>query len=161
MKNMVRVWLVVLAIGILVASNVTAQETQKQTSNKVELQRLYVSYLIEEGYKPEVDDDGDVRFKQEGKLYFISINEKDPEFFRIVLANIWPIESELERVQVLIAADASNSKSKVSKVFTVKDNVWVCIELFLGSPEQFKAVFKRAMSALENGVVNFANKMRE
>ncbi|MBM4311584.1 MAG: hypothetical protein FJ119_11665 [Deltaproteobacteria bacterium] len=153
-----------MAVGfgmLLAASDVTAQEASIQTPSKAALQRLYTNYLTEEGYKPEVDDDGDVRFKREGRLYFIAVSDKDPEFFRVVLANIWPIESEKERVQVLVAADESNAKSKVSKVFTVRDNVWVNIELFLARPEDFKGVFKRAMSALDTGVENFAKKMRE
>jgi hypothetical protein len=148
-----------LAFAMLLAStDVTAQENNRQKPSKAEIQRLYMDFLTEEGYKPDVDQDGDVKFKREGKTYFIAVNETDPEFFRVVLAGIWPIENEKERAQVLVAADESNAKSKVSKIFTIKDNVWVSIELFVSRPEEFKAVFKRAMSALDNGVRNFATR---
>lgn len=137
------------------------KDPDERTSSKAELQRLYKDFLTEEGYKPELDSDGDVRFKREGKTYVIIIDAKDPEFFRLVLPNIWEIESEAERVQVLVAADASNAKSKVSKVCTMGDNVWVSIELFVGQPEDFKKVFTRALGALDNGVINFVVKMKE
>lgn len=39
------------------------------------------------------------------------------------------IESQKERAYVLAAADASNAESKVSKIYTVKDNVWGAVEL--------------------------------
>ena len=55
----------------------------------------------------------------------------------------------------------SNANSKVSKVFTVGDNVWVSIEILVTRPEDFKGVFKRAMSAVDNGVAHFVRKMRE
>lgn len=141
--------------------NVMAENTSQQTMSKDDLQYLYTEYLTEEGYKPEIDSDGDVSFKREGRTYFIGVDEDDPEYFRVVLANIWPIESEGERRLVVLAADESNNRSKVSKVYTVKDNVWVSIELFVAQPEDFKGVFRRSMSALDNGVSNFVKKMRE
>lgn len=95
---------------------------------EAELQDMYVSFLLEEGYRPEVDQDGDVVFKREGRTYFIAVNEEDPGFFQLVLPNIWPIESEAERLQVLVAADYSNATSKASKVFIMEDDVWVDVE---------------------------------
>lgn len=161
MRNMVMVCLA-LTFGILLAvPGVSAQGTNKQTPNKAELQQLYMSYLTYEGFKPEIDSDGDVRFKRDGKVYFILVNEGDPEFFRIVLANIWPIESDKERSQVLMAANDANAKSKVSKVFTVENDVWVSIDLFVRRPEDFKDVFTRSMSALDNGVRSFVKRMKE
>ena len=96
------------------------------------------SNLSAEGYRPSIDGDGDVKFKREGRTYFIIVSEKDPEFFRLVLANIWEIENDVERSRVLQAADHSNAASKVSKVYIVKDNVWVCVELFVAAPEDFR-----------------------
>ncbi len=152
---------VVVVVVLLSIGAVTAQVSTSSSLKKEQLQRLYTEYLTAEGYKPEVDSDGDVRFKREGRTYFIDVSEKDPEFFHVVLANIWPIESEKERLQVLAAADYSNAKSKVSKVHTVRDDVWVSIELFVASPDDFKGVFNRVMSAFDNGVANFVKKMRE
>ncbi|MBN2199503.1 MAG: hypothetical protein JW747_06585 [Candidatus Aminicenantes bacterium] len=138
-----------------------SQEAVAESVGKAELQKMYMDYLTEEGYKPEIDEDGDVRFKREGRNYFIQVDDKDLEFFRLVFPNFWPIESEEERTQVLAAADVSNAKSKVAKVYTVRDNIWASIEIFVAKPEHFKDVFKRSISALENGVANFVNKMRE
>ncbi len=79
MRNMVMVCLA-LTFGILLAvPSVSAQGTNKQTPNKAELQQLYMSYLTYEEYKPEIDSDGDVRFKRDGKVYYIDVNEGDPE----------------------------------------------------------------------------------
>jgi hypothetical protein len=60
-----------------------------------------------------------------------------------------------------VAGDASNAKTKVTKVYSFKDNVWVTVELFIRQPEDFKGVFARAMNAIDSGAGNFVSKMRE
>lgn len=151
-----------LSILTVACAPLLAQAQKDETSKeKAAMQKMYMDYLEDEGYRPEIDSDGDVQFKAEGKTYFINVVEDDPTYFRVVLANIWPIESEDERVQCLIAVDYSNAKAKVTKSYLVKDNIWVGIEIFIPKAEDFKEVFKRCMSALNNGVTHFVTKMRE
>lgn len=126
-----------------------------------DLQKMYVDFLAEEGYRPEVDKDGDVQFKAEGKTFFIDVDADDPNYFRLALPNIWPIESEQERTQCYVAADFSNAQSKVAKTYLMQDNIWVGIEVFVAEPQDFKRIFARSMSALGNGVNQFVTKMRE
>jgi hypothetical protein len=126
-----------------------------------QLQKMYQEFLSDEGYKPELDEDGDVRFKREGKTYFINVEASDPECFRVVLANIWPIESEDERKQVMVAMDHCNAQAKVAKAYMVKDNVWVAIETFIAKPEDFKVIFQRSLSALDHGVSLYATRIRQ
>ena len=157
----------IMALGLVFMAHSLesrADESTVQPENgRAKLQRMYSDYLKAEGYVPEVDSDGDVRFKREGKVYFISVQEieDDPEFFRVVLANIWEIENDQDKMKVLAAADHSNSNSKVCKIYTVENYVWASVELYVGKPEDFKNVFKRVMSAFDTGVVAFAAKMLE
>ena len=76
---------------------------------------MYLSYLTDEGYKAEV------RLRRRHPVQggrqdlWIIIDEKDPRYFRLVLANVWKIESEGERRKVLVAVDFSNFRSSISK----------------------------------------------
>jgi hypothetical protein len=151
----VRVWLVVAAALVLFAANASAAVSKQY------MQNMYSQFLRSEGYMPELDKDGDVLFKVEGLIYFIQVFEDDPEHFRLVLANIWPVKSEYEKQQVLAAANHANTRSKAAKITLVDDNVWVSIEQFVAQPEDFKATFRRCLSALQNGMRTFVNKMRE
>lgn len=126
-----------------------------------DLQKMYMDFLSDEGYRPEVDKDGDVQFKAEGKTFFIDVDAEDLTYFRVALPNIWPIESEQERLQCYVAADFSNAQAKVAKTYLVQDNIWVGIEVFVAEPQDFKKIFARSMSALGNGVNQFVTKMRE
>lgn len=151
-----------MGILLLFCSPFFASAQKDETSKeKAAMQKMYMDYLTEEGYRPEIDSDGDVQFKSEGRTYFINVVEDDPTYFRVVLANIWPIESENERTQCLIAVDYSNAKAKVTKSYLVKDNIWVGIEIFIPESKDFEKVFKRCMSALNNGVTHFVTKMKE
>jgi len=162
---------VAFAIGVVVgiggALMVAALNGQMQpTGSRVTLMtrseraQAYMNILTEEGYRPSLDEDGDVVFKKEGRSYLILIDENDPRFFRLVFPNFWPIESELERARVVQAASATTGKIKVAKVFVVRDDVWATVELFVETPDSAKAVFERSMSVLTEAVDTFAEQMR-
>ncbi len=138
-----------------------ARAEEPGLSTKEDFQNFYVEYLAGEGYRPEIDSDGDVSFKREGLTYYIIVTESDAEFFEMALPNIHHVEDESDRADCYVAADYSNAKSKVSKVYLVADDVWVTVELFIASPDDFKDVFQRSVSALLNGANNFIEKMGE
>jgi hypothetical protein len=132
-----------------------------ETLSREQIQSLYTNYLVAEGYRPETDIKGFIRFKREGRNYILGAPGKDLQFFSVILPNVWKIESEAERARVLAAADYANGKTKVCKITTVDDNVWVCLELFVAAPKDFEGVFKRALSAMDAGVGQFVGKMRQ
>lgn len=156
-QRIVAVTAVVLAAGLV---GVTPARGADLTTNE-DFQQFYMQYLSGEGYKPEVDSDGDVMFKKEGLTYYIIVNASDAEFFELALPNIHEITDEADRANALVAADYSNAKSKVSKVYLVGDNVWVTVELFVASPGDFKGVFQRSIAAALNGANNFIEKLGE
>ncbi len=129
--------------------------------SKLERAEMYCEFLRNEGYRPEIDDDGDVVFREGGRVYLILIDENDDEFFRVVFPNFWSIESEEERERVERAALYATAMTKVAKVFPVRNNVWATIEMFVSPIEGFKAVFERSIRALHVAVQSFVGKMRE
>lgn len=129
--------------------------------NKSARAKAYSDFLRSEGYIPELDKDGDIVFKSEGKTYLIIFDDSDELFFRLVFPNFWRIESPREREQVEAAALAATAGTKVAKVFPINDNVWATIELFGTSPEVIKPVFSRCLSALRSAVNTFVNEMRK
>lgn len=123
--------------------------------------QLYIDYLVQEGFRPSTDSDGDVTFKAEGKYYYIDIDASDAGYFRLVFPNFWPIERDEELVKAVLAANYATMMTKVAKVYVRRDgkNVVASIELFLGRPEYFRDVFQRAMRALNTSVEHFREKM--
>ena len=83
------------------------------------------------------------------------LDENDEQFYRLVVPNFWTIESDEERERVIRAAMQASAKTKVAKIFPVKDDTWASVELFLSGPEEFGGVFARSLSALQSAVRTF------
>jgi hypothetical protein len=136
----------------------SSQPPQHRT--REELQKLYTDALTAEGYRPELDDDGDVRFRHEGSSYFIEVREDDPMFFRVVMPNFWDIESPKERARIVEAANATCSDIKIAKVFIVRNDTWCAVELFLPGQEHFIPILQRCLLAIRAAVNAFSEHMR-
>jgi len=131
--------------------------------SKKERARVYMDFLAEEGYRPYMDEDGDVVFKSEGLTYVIITEEEDEEFVSLVLPNFWSIDSEKELARALKAANEVNRSIKAVKVYVRKDgkNTIAAVEMFVKTPESFNLVFERSLRALKGAVARFAELMRE
>lgn len=121
---------------------------------------MYVTYLREQGYQPNVDSDGDVTFKAEGRNFYIAVDEDDLESFRIIFPSFWEIESEEERLKAYEAAMYATRTTKVARVYiTSWDNTSVDANIFVGKPEDFKLHFRRMIDVILIARRDFIDKM--
>ena len=119
-----------------------------------------MTYLEEEGYRPEAAQEDRIHFRAEGGIYLVDFDWDDPQFVRLIFPNFWSIDDELERERVLKAADEANGKIKCAKVWTQNNRVCVSIELFLPDPSTFPEVIERAMSAIRSSRQEFSSHAR-
>lgn len=125
-----------------------------------DLQELYIGILAQINVEGGIDGDGDIEFEYEDRSYFLEVNEDDTEFYRLVLPNIWPIESELERLKVMKAVNEVNKTKKVAKAYAVNDNVWLTIEMFVDKPDNFIGSFERQFRVINQAVEVFVKAMQ-
>jgi hypothetical protein len=128
--------------------------------DKAERGKMYFDYLRDEGYAPQIDQDGDVMFKFEGGKYYIFIDDKDEMYFRVVYPGFWPIQSEAEKDRVIKAAMEATSTTKIAKVFPVGNDVWADAELICQPPETFKLVIWRCVRSIRAAVAKFLQGMK-
>lgn len=128
---------------------------------KAEIQSLYLEHLREEGLKPRQDGDGDLIFQMEKWTYAVTFDERDLHYIQVVLPNIWSIKDPDERVRAIAASERATARTKVAKVYVVRDNVWVTFEMLLGAPDALKPVFPRAVRTLVSAAKTFAELMKE
>jgi|GEM_PF-995004 len=116
------------------------------------LAKMYMNYLAQEGFRPEIDSDGDIQFKVRGSNYFIIVNETDLQFFHIYTG--FSLDNmTMEETYNLI--NYANRRSKVAKLSlsspsSDKLNVSITAELLLNNPDNFSAIFSRALSLIDN-----------
>lgn len=119
------------------------------------------SHLEEEGFRPSIDNDGDIVFKYEGGTYFIDIDAKDEFYVRIAYPNFWEIESEDERAKAIKCAYEATKLVKVAKISVEEDNVWGSVELFVKDDDAFASIFMRCLMALDGAVQEFISAMNK
>jgi hypothetical protein len=132
------------ALILICITNINAQ------MSKQELQDMYTSYLKEQGYQSSVDSDGDIEFRSEGRTFYIIVDARDLQSFRILYPNFWEIESEEEKARAVKVANYINRTTKVAKIYlnSKEDDISMDANIFIGKPEDFKLFFRRMVDLL-------------
>jgi len=158
MTKIGKIVLTILVLGGIFTFSAAAKEWTKE-----ELQDIYMEYLTDEGYRPEIDKDGDIFFRVMGSNYFIIIDAADTQFFQIYTG------FKLDNLKMEDAynwANIANRRSKVAKIsLSDKDDepdkliVSITAELLVDTPENFYLVFERALSLLSNAKIIFQGQL--
>ena len=118
---------------------------------------LVKDWLLNEGYKFEVDEDGDIRFKYQGKAFYCTGDSNDEQFFRIIMPGIYQLEDN--RVKVLEAINTVCREMKVLKAFLVDDKLWLSIEMFVDSSPEVDDFIERCLNILTAGFERIAHEI--
>lgn len=114
-----------------------------------EVAERYAALLRADGYSPEIDEDGDVRFKYEGSNIIILLDDEDPSFVRVCLPNFLKIASDEHRSRVLAAVNEANRQVKVGKAFITKEHCWAAVEAFIPDAAYLGSFLKRYLRILQ------------
>lgn len=120
-----------------------------------------MTYFDVEGFRAERDSDGDIRFKCEGLSFVLCFDANDPVFGKLILANVWEIDSAAELHLALTVLDNLNRKLKVVKGYTQGDQVWFTVEILLDQQSRWTEYLQRAMRGLGHALTLFAARMRD
>lgn len=156
---------ILLLAGLTLSTIGTASFPEPAQANDAVATKVYTDFLAARGIESTVDSDGDVQFKitrgERTSTMILFVDSKDPTFFRIVLPNIWPIESIEERARVLRAANDVTRDMKVAKAYVVDDNVWIAVELFVPGPAAWQAAFDRVLTVIEEATITFVKQINK
>lgn len=118
-----------------------------------------LQHLQAEGYQASTDSDGDIVFRFEGMGYVLCFDADDAAFGKLLLPNVWPIESPGEQQRVLAALDEVNRRIKLVKGHVLRGQVWFCIEMLL-EQRHWAHFLARATRSMAHAASLFANEMR-
>jgi len=107
---------------------------------------LVKDWLASEGFRYQIDDDGDVQFKFQGYGMWATVDKNDPLFLRIILPNIYELNGD--RGKVLEALNALNAEIKAVKGYLVRENVWVSLEMYVDSSPEVEDFIERCLNIL-------------
>jgi hypothetical protein len=126
-----------------------------------ELRKIYLSILSDEGFRPEIDSDGDIHFKHEGGNYYI-LEDSDEQCIYILYPNFRAIDSE-EQVQALRAAATATRTTKAAKVLLTPkgDSVSAAFESLVSAPPEMRHILVRGLRCIQSAVNKFKEEMNK
>jgi len=128
--------------------------------SKSELQKIYMDLAMDVGLQDAfVDSDGDVQFTYGENDYYIGINEGDQEFVRVVLWNLYSVDTASDAFQAIYAASVVTRDRKVVKAYVSGDEVIIAAELFVGDPQHIAPVFERVLDEIDTAATVFWSNM--
>ena len=131
---------------LLWAAVSSAQE--EFTAGQLKLRSDIETFLKEEGYVPEIDSDGDIKFKKEGKVYYIEVSKVDTAPMYVRTYKFYTYSESFTKEKIVKALEKTNLKKGV-KVLCFDSSYYYQSEQYLNNAEIFKFTFYKLLSQLD------------
>lgn len=133
-----------------------------QDYSQRQLQDLVSRHLNAESLKPEITDQGNVRFRNQGRIFVIHLDERDPLYFRLTMAFAVDDKGADARVRHLEGCNAASSDVKAIKCYLDDDGDPVfAAEMFLVVPDDFSLAFDRLLRAMDSAFRRYNRRVNE
>lgn len=128
-------------------------------SEQYALRSEIMSFIKDEGFSPEIDSDGDVKFKYEGHAFYVVVSDNDENPMYVVLCSYYNYSDECTSDKVLLASKALN-KYKAVKVLCFDNTFRIGAEMYMRDAELFKEAFYKLLSQIDSVRENVLNECR-
>jgi hypothetical protein len=134
----------------------------------MDLNKLMMEYLAEEGFRPHETPFG-IAFKIEGINYLFFKDEEDEQYFRLMMPAIFEVTEDNEETIMRVMNDV-NGSIKVVKLYTMdledeegksETSVWIAFEILADTTPELKDIVPRAISLLQGARVAFLSQLEE
>lgn len=124
-------------------------------SEETKIKNDYISFLKSEGFTPSIDNDGDIKFKFEGKTYWI--NSNDDELFFSVSRYVGNSDEGCSNKMKKVVKESDNQYKSLNVEILGSDcqTIKFSSSSLLAQPEDFKVIFERSLRIVNYGV-NFS-----
>lgn len=125
-----------------------AQSDLEFNSEQLALRTDLFNFLKEEGFMPELDSDGDIKFKSEGQFHYIRVSKTDENPLYVVLFRPFNYPEEYS-VETLVMATRNLNLYKGVKVLCFDESFRIGAELYVRNAEPVKAAFYKLLGIIE------------
>ena len=134
----------------------------------MDLNKLMMDYLAEEGFRPHETPFG-IAFKKEGINFLYFKDDDDEQYFRLMMPAIFVVTEDNEEM-ILRTMNEVNSNIKVVKLYTMEmeeekgnkeTSVWVAFEILADSTPELGDIVPRAIALLQGARIAFLAKLEE
>ena len=136
-------------VGALLLPCITYAQTPEYNREQLALRTDLLNFVREEGYMPELDSDGDIKFKSEGQVYYISVSETDENPMYVTFFREFSNPEEYSAETVVMATKELNLYKGV-KVLCFDRSFRIGAELFVRNAEPVKASFYKLKGIIDS-----------
>lgn len=115
---------------------------------------MVFQWLKQQGFCPQIDQDGDIQFKYQMRNFYYFNNDDDESFFRLAMPGIFDVTDE-NRYAVLETMNEINKMFKIMKAFIPNNDVWLSTEILLDSTPEVGDLIPRLLNSLLHGQQDF------
>lgn len=142
---------IIAFLFVAVFALTTNAQQSAQSSNVKNFVNSVKTYVSKEGYRPEIDDDGDISFKVEDTTNWIRVNEEEGGYYLVRYFHFVDCE-DAEPGAVILAVNQVNQEYKLGKCYYDTDEEEVCLKVegFFSSAKEFTKYFTRFTSIISD-----------
>lgn len=139
-------YLIALVCALVMLPSISFADAPNFNKEQLALRTDVFNFLKVEGYMPEIDNDGDIKFKSQGKEFYFSVSESNTNPMHVILFMYFSKPSGYSE-ECIIKAGSELNKQKGAKVVFFDDSFMIVSEMFV---RQSEAVLEAFYSMLEN-----------
>ncbi len=132
-----------LIIVLMVTSAVFAELNEKQNQLRSDI----MNFLSEEGFRPELDDDGEIAFKREGVVWYIRVSDVDSVPMYVSLA-LYYTYNDLYTRQFVSESLGQLNDFKAVKTSLYSKSYSYRAEMYLNEANTFNDVFYKLVDQI-------------
>ncbi len=152
--------IVKLCIGLFILPTILmAQTDSKLNAEQQALRTNLFDFLKEEGFMPEIDTDGDIKFKSEGQSYYIRVSATDENPMYVILFRQFSNPDDYSAETVVMATKNLNLYKGI-KVICFDNTFRIGAELFVRNAEPVKAAFYKLMGLIDSVKSDFLDECK-
>lgn len=109
-----------------------------------------MDYLRGQGFRPELDEDGDIRIKYQMLNFIIFDNSSDENYLQIALPFIYEASDD-KLIDALLACNEVSKGRKVIKGVMINNNAWLFFEVLIDKNPDYDDIIPRGLEMLVGG----------
>lgn len=142
---MKRYFILSIVLALAVAMNAADALNAQQSKVRSDI----MTFLKEEGFMPEIDSDGDIVFKREGKKWFVSINPKDENPMFLSLFKMYNYDEKYTKESISPALAELNGFKGV-KIILGNHAFFLRAEIYVVNAEPLKYAFYKLIKQINS-----------
>ena len=153
-------FIITLVLGLFILPSISfAQSDSGFNSEQLALRTDLFNFLKEEGFMPELDSDGDIKFKSEGQPYYISVSKTDENPMYVVLFRSFNNPDEYSAETIAMASTKLNFYKGV-KVLCFEKSFRIGAELYVRNAEPVKSAFYKLKGIIDSVKSDFLDECK-